>query len=529
MIMQLTVNDFRRISYFSDCAPRLDCHQLLKWKQNRRIQSCQSILHRTPIICQLPSLRQQRIDQQNLKIALLLAIAQEYGTHAVHALNHYPHYWSGHKILNGRKISRLLQTLDQFYQPLGKHSAALPRFITDDLLQGSKQAVATSQARRARCVNTMVSRSQADVRKRRLQKQINLFLLSESEGQTLAQQQLKQALTRGQISDDRFQSFLKLSKDQQLVYHGFMVAYQRLPASRTLRALPLDRTDHTPRRTGNPTAFSTLPIAEQLSILGEAAASRTGYRRKIDLHTQQLLMVKGLPRFNSYYSRRLEKQLAESDRRLSFMGEHLYSTLGLSAHLITRELPQGRELSLVFGGFSSHPTLLGKVNQARAILNNFLHLPWEAMLYQEAAELAKQAAYYARQQGFATFTVSGHSLGGSLAEYAVGQYPELIHQAKVFQAFHVMGSHRLALNRNHSAQSKITSVEVKHDWVTSPLVHRRLGQTRTIVLYPKRYDQAVHGQYDRQLFKAAMDNLTKLSSIRPAPRRLRGGSNYLKP
>lgn len=169
-------------------------------------------------------------------------------------------------------------------------------------------------------------------------------------------------------------------------------------------------------------------------------------------------------------------------------------------------------ISLVFGSFKSHPTLLGKFNQARAILNNFFHLPWTAALYQEASELAKQAAHHARQQGFDTFTVSGHSLGGSLAEYAVGQYPELINQARVFQAFHVMGSHRRALSRNPSAQEKITSVEVKNDWVTSPLVHRSLAQLRTIVLYPKRYDQPIHGQYDRRLFKAAMDNLSKLSS-----------------
>lgn len=510
--MRLTVNDFRRMSCFSECTPRVECHQLLKRGKNRWIQPCQSLLHRAPIIRQLPRLRQQRINQHTLKSVLLLAIAQEYGTQAVYALNHYPLYWSEHKILNGRKINRLLQTLDQFYQPLGEQTAALPRFITDELLHCLNQAVVASKPRSARLINTRVSRFQANAQERLLQKAITAFLLSDPEGQTLAQQQLKRAFTQGQISADRFNRFSKLSSHQQRALHGFMVAYQRLPASRPQRALPLDQTDPPLRRAGRPTDFSTLPIIEQLSILGEAAASRTGYRQKIDLHTQQLLMVKGLPCFNSYSSRGLENQLAKRDHRLSFTGDHLYSRLGLSAHLVTRDQPQGKELSLVFGGFKSHPTLLGRVNQASAILNNFFHLPWRAALYQEASELAKQAAHHARQQGFDIFTVSGHSLGGSLAEYAVGQHPELIHQARVFQAFHVMGSHRRALSRNPLAQKKITSVEVKHDWVTSPLIHRRLGQIRTITLDPERCDQAVHGHYDRRLFKAAMDNLSKLSS-----------------
>lgn len=509
--MRLTVNDFRRTSCFADYTLRLDSHQLLKRDQKRWVQPVCSLLHQIPMIRQLPCLRQNRLSQRNIKSALMLAIAQEYGTQAVYALNHYPHYWSGHKILNGRKINRLLQTLDQFYQPLGQ-TAALPKFITEDLFQPPNQAVAASPSGCAGFINTRVSRLQANAQKRLLQQQIKAFLLSDSDDKTLAQQQLKRSFTQGQISDDRFNRFLKLSSHQRLVLHGFMVAYQRLPASLPRRALPLDRTDPPLHRTGRSTDFSTLPIVEQLSIVGEAAASRAGYRRKIDLHTQQLFMVKGLPGFSSYYSRGLENQLVKRDHQLNFTGDHLYSRLGLSAHLVTRDQPQGKELSLVFGGFKSHPTLLGRVNQASAILNNFFHLPWKAALYQEASELAKQAAHHARQQGFDIFTVSGHSLGGSLAEYAVGQHPELIHQARVFQAFHVMGSHRRALSRNPLAQEKITSVEVKHDWVTSPLIHRRLGQIRTITLYPKRCDQAVHGHYDRRLFKAAMDNLSKLSS-----------------
>lgn len=509
--MRFTVNDFRRTSCFANYTLRLDSHQALKRDQKRWVQPVHSLLHQIPMIRQLPCLRQQRLSQRTIKSALMLAIAQEYGTQAVYALNHYPHYWSGHKILNGRKINKLLQTLDQFYQPLGQ-TAALPKFITEDLFQPPNQAVAASPSGCAGFINTRVSRLQANAQKRLLQQQIKAFLLSDSDDKTLAQQQLKRAFTQGQISDDRFNRFLKLSSHQRLVLHGFMVAYQRLPASLPRRALPLDRTDPPLHRTGRSTDFSTLPIVEQLSIVGEAAASRAGYRRKIDLHTQQLFMVKGLPGFNSYYSRGLENQLVKRDHQLNFTGDHLYSRLGLSAHLVTRDQPQGKELSLVFGGFKSHPTLLGNFNQVRAILNNFFHLPWTAALYREASELAQQAAHHARQQGFDTFMVSGHSLGGSLAEYAVGQYPELINQARVFQAFHVMGSHRRALSRNPSAQEKITSVEVKNDWVTSPLVHRSLGQLRTIELYPKRYDQPIHGQYDRRLFKAAMDNLSKLSS-----------------
>jgi hypothetical protein len=513
--MRLTINDFRQTSRFSDCSLYLDSNHSLKRGPTRWIQQGQSLLHRAPIIRQLPYLRQKRFDQRVIKSTLLLAIAQDYGTQAVYSLSHSSSYWTGHNTLNSLKINKLLQTLEQFYQPV-EQTVRLPRFVIDDLLQHPNQAVAASQLKQSGFIDTIVSGFQAKTQDRLLQKQIKEFLLSNSERQTLGQRQLKQAFTQGQISDERFNGFLKLSSHQRLVLHSLMVAYRRLPASLPQRALPVDHTDSAPGRPGRPTDFSTLPISEQLSILGEAAASRVGYRRKIDVCTQQLLTVKGLPCFTSYYSRGLENQLARSDHRLSFKGEHLYSTLGLSAHLLTRELPQGKELSLVFGGFKSHPTFLGKLNQARAILNNFFHLPWTAALYREASELAKQTAYYARQQGFETFTVSGHSLGGSLAEYAVGQNSELINQARVFQAFHVMGSHRWALSRNPSAQEKITSIEVKNDWVTSPLVHRSLGKISTITLYPERYGQPIHGQYDRRLFRAAMNNLSNLSSTRTA-------------
>ncbi|WP_253306244.1 hypothetical protein [unidentified bacterial endosymbiont] len=85
--MRLTVNDFRQTSCFADYTLRLDSHQRLKRDQKGWVQPVHSLLHQIPMIRQLPCLRQQRLSQRTIKSALMLAIAQEYGTQAVYSLN----------------------------------------------------------------------------------------------------------------------------------------------------------------------------------------------------------------------------------------------------------------------------------------------------------------------------------------------------------------------------------------------------------------------------------------------------------
>lgn len=488
--MDLTINDFLSMGAFPNHSIQLNQQQRLVYGKKRWIKQCQSSLHRIPIIRQASFLRQQRLNNRRIKCALLLAVAQEYGRSAAEQLSRYPQYWSEYKPLYASKINQLAKIINHSYQPMSP-KVALPCFINNSLLKSSSSE-----------------------KQLRLLRQLPTLLKIHYQSKMTTQRQLQQAWRESVVSDKQFKSYLQLSSNQRLVLIHYLTAYQQLPKGKFNRALPFHCEPPKLNGSDKRCKFSQLPIKHQLTLISEAAASRAGYRKRtIDTNTQQLLKAKGLPSLKYYYSPILEKQLSKSNHRLKFIDNHLYSMQGLSARFIVQKSPQGNTLTLTFGGFRSHPLMLGRLWQFYAILCNFIRHPELAPLYQQAAALTEQVACYARNQGFTSFNLLGHSLGGSLAEYSFRKHSELIDRTTVFQAFHLKGKERYALIHHPTARQKITSVEVQNDWITSPLIQRDLRGIPTVLLVPPNYRKQVHSHYHKRLFKAVIDNLSSHQAV----------------
>ncbi len=164
---------------------------------------------------------------------------------------------------------------------------------------------------------------------------------------------------------------------------------------------------------------------------------------------------------------------------------------GLVAALFQRVDPEGRpEVALTFLGLGNtihqdSPALWNQdfYQQIKAVTANLIDQ--EDELYEEAKRLtAVMGEALDNRSKSLKFTVIGHSLGASLAQYACNDYVDEVH---VFQEYPVMWSKFRALSPEN--QDKIVSYEVSGDFKTGYLAK---DQQKTVSIQSTRLFKSSH-------------------------------------